>query len=437
MTMVNAFDAGKGVTLDPEDAALIERRARAMGPAYRLFYEEPLHIVRGEGVWLWDSAGRRFLDGYNNVASLGHCHPKVIEAIARQAGILNTHTRYLHGDVVAYAERLLATMPDGLGHVMFTCTGSEANDLALRIARSHTGRDGVIVTRNAYHGVTEAVAELSPSLGPHVPRGARVRVIDAPDPVNVPPEEQGAKMARDLAQAISGMRADGIEPAAFLCDTLFSSDGLYPDPAGFLSQAVEVIRAEGGLFIADEVQAGFARSGEAWWGVARHGVAPDMITMGKPMGNGFPVAGVALRPEVVAEFGAKARYFNTFGGNPVAVAAGMAVMDVIEGEGLMDNSRRIGGMLKEAIGRICEGRDDTVAVRGAGLYLALDCVAGGAPDAEMAAFVVNHMRRNGVLISATGPKGHCLKIRPPLVMGEDEAELLAGALDAALGAWRR
>jgi len=338
MTMINAYDSAQNDALDQADKSLIDRRTKVLGPAYRLFYEKPLHIQRSEGVWLWDKDGRKYLDAYNNVASVGHCHPRVVEAVTKQLSVLNTHTRYLHEGVVTYAERLLATMPDALGHVMFTCTGSEANDIALRIARSYTRREGVIVTRLAYHGLTEAVAELSPSLGAFTPRGPRVRLIDAPDGLRIPAAEQGAKLASDLARAIAGMRADGIEPAAFIVDTIFSSDGLHPDPEDFLKPAADLIRAEGGLFIADEVQPGFARTGDTFWGFQRHGLVPDMVTMGKPMGNGFPLSGAAMRPELVAEFGEKARYFNTFGGNPVAAAAGMAVLDVIAEEGLQANA---------------------------------------------------------------------------------------------------
>ncbi|WLR95530.1 aspartate aminotransferase family protein [Shinella zoogloeoides] len=434
MTMVNAFDPNRASGLEAGDAALIEHRSKVLGPAYRLFYEEPLHLVRGEGVWLYDNKGRAYLDAYNNVASVGHCHPKVVEAVTRQLGTLNTHTRYLHERVVAYADRLLGTMPDALGHMMFTCTGSEANDLALRIARSFTGRQGVIVTSLAYHGVTEAVSEISPSLGGFVPRGPRVRLIPAPNALTVPPAEQGAKLAADLAAAIAAMRADGIEPAAFIVDTIFSSDGLYPDPAGFLKPAVDLVRAEGGVFIADEVQPGFARTGDAFWGFQRHGLVPDMVTMGKPMGNGFPVAGVALRPDLVEEFGAKARYFNTFGGNPVACAAGMAVLDVIEEEGLQDNASTTGAFLKQGLKAIVAGRDDIGDVRGAGLFLAVECVEGGAPNARLAGHVVNHLRRNGVLISATGPGANILKIRPPLVLRRAEAERFVEAMQEALAA---
>lgn len=440
MTMVNAYEPNQTAHLDSEEAALIARRSKALGPAYRLFYEQPLHLVRGEGVWLWDKDGKAYLDCYNNVASVGHCHPKVVEAISGQLGILNTHTRYLHDGVVTYAERLMATMPDGLGHVMFTCTGSEANDLALRIARSHTRRQGVIVTSNAYHGLTESVAELSPSLGDFVDRGPRVQLIPAPDPHNVPPQEQGQRLAADLAQAIAALRKNGVEPAAFLVDTVFSSDGLYPDPAGFLTPAVDLIRAEGGIFIADEVQAGFARTGDRFWGFQRHDLSPDIVTMGKPMGNGFPVAGVAMRPELVGEFGTKARYFNTFGGNPVAAAAGMAVMDVIENEALQANSFEIGSFLKSGLNEIVAGEGIDGEVRGAGLFLAVDFNEEhekSTPAGTLASFIVNHLRQNGVLISATGPRGNILKIRPPLVMQKSEAQLLLNAMEGAFAASRQ
>lgn len=433
MTMANAFDAGRAATLDPEDAALIARRSAALGPAYRLFYQEPLHLVRGEGVWLWDKSGKAYLDAYNNVASVGHCHPKVVAAISGQLGVLNTHTRYLHDGVVAYAERLLESMPDALSHVMFTCTGSEANDLALRIAREHTGRQGVIVTRHAYHGVTEAVAEMSPSLGAGVPQTARVRMIPAPSGA----KGVGRTLAADLALVIAQMRAEGIEPAAFIVDTVFSSDGLYVDPTGFLKPAVDMIRAEGGIFIADEVQAGFGRTGAHMWGFQRHDLVPDMVTMGKPMGNGFPVAGVAMRPRMVAEFGTKARYFNTFGGNPVAAAAGMAVLDVLEEEGLLANAARVGAFLKEGVEKICNAREGGFDVRGAGLFVAVDIndrADGTSPDPARAAAVVNHMRAAGVLISATGPHANTLKIRPPLVLQQTHAEQILDTMDNALAA---
>ncbi|MHA6729688.1 aspartate aminotransferase family protein [Devosia sp. A369] len=433
MTMVNAFDTANAPELSAEDAALIARRNRALGPAYRLFYREPLHAVEGRGVWLYDRKGDAYLDAYNNVASVGHCHPHVVEAISRQAAKLNTHTRYLHDTVVDYAERLLAKLPSSLGHMMFTCTGSEANDLALRIARAATGRQGVIVTRLAYHGLTEAVAEASPSLGGHIVPSPRVRFVDAPDSLRVPAGQQGERLRAGVAEAIASMRADGVEPAALLMDSIFASDGIYPDPAAFLGPAVEEIHKAGGVFIADEVQPGFARTGETFWGFQRHGVVPDFVTMGKPMGNGFPVAGVAMRPDLVADFGARARYFNTFGGNPVAMAAGMAVLDVIEQESLAANAVTMGAYLRDGIEEACKGRPDIAQVRGAGLFIGVECVLSASqntPDAALASAIVNGLRQNRVLISACGKGANILKIRPPLVIQREEADIFLRALRA-------
>ncbi|RYY69270.1 MAG: aminotransferase class III-fold pyridoxal phosphate-dependent enzyme, partial [Comamonadaceae bacterium] len=328
--------------LSADIQALMERRARVLGPAYRLFYETPLHPVRGEGVWLYDADGKRYLDAYNNVASVGHCHPHVVEAIARQAGILNTHTRYLHEGVLDYAERLLATMPSELAHAMFTCTGSEANDLAMRIARAHTKAEGLIITRFAYHGVTSAIAAASPSLGKFVQLGDSVRTVPAPDSYRIAPSDMGPAFAAGVREAIADLKAKGMRPAALLVDTSFSSDGIFTDPPGFLLEAVEAVREAGGVFIADEVQAGLGRTGDAMWGFQRHGVVPDIVTMGKPLGAGHPLAGIAIHPAVLAAFGRECRYFNTFGGNPVSMAAGMAVLDVVEREGLVANAQRVG-----------------------------------------------------------------------------------------------
>src|SRR5438445_7425363 len=274
--------------------AMIARRKRLLGPAYRLFYEQPVQFVRGEGVWLYDPAGNAYLDAYNNVASVGHCHPHVVQAIARQAAVLNTHTRYLHETVLDYAEKLLATFPAEIGQIMFTCTGSEANDLALRVARTCTGGTGFIVTEAAYHGVTSALVELSPSLGLSLPEGSHARLVPAPSSA----ADGGDVFAHHVRAALSDMKKSGIRPAALLVDTIFSSDGVFADPPGFLRPAVEAARAEGALFIADEVQPGFGRSGGQMWGFAHHGLVPDLVTMGKPMGNGHPVAGMAARPEL-------------------------------------------------------------------------------------------------------------------------------------------
>ncbi|HEX4195862.1 MAG TPA: aminotransferase class III-fold pyridoxal phosphate-dependent enzyme [Caulobacteraceae bacterium] len=432
MTMINAYARGGSDSLSAEDEALIARRESVLGPAYRLFYRTPVHFVRGEGVWLFDPDGEAYLDVYNNVASVGHCHPHVVAALARQAAILNTHTRYLNEIVVAYAERLLAKFPAELANVMFACTGSEANDLAIRITKAFTGGTGFIVTEEAYHGVTEAVASLSPSLGHLVDLGVHVRTVPAPLASGGP--QTGAVFAEGVRQAIADLRRHGIRPAALLVDTIFSSDGVHADPAGFLAPAAEAIRDAGGLFIADEVQAGFGRTGEAFWGFARHGVVPDLVTMGKPMGNGHPMAGVVLKPEIAERFGKKSRYFNTFGGNPVSSAVGIAVLDVIEDEGLQQNALAVGAHLKVGLESLARLYPAIGQVRGSGLFVGIDIEAGGlgADPADVAARVVNDLRDHKVLISATGPRANVLKIRPPLVFTAANADLFLERLESVL-----
>ncbi|WP_343592442.1 aminotransferase class III-fold pyridoxal phosphate-dependent enzyme [Paracidovorax wautersii] len=419
---------------DTSTAGLLARRARLLGPAYRLFYEEPFHPVRGEGVWLYDAAGTPWLDAYNNVVPLGHARPEVVEAIARQASVLNTHTRYLHEGILDYAERLLATMPPELGHATFTCTGSEANDLAMRIATAHTGGTGLIVTRFAYHGVTSALACASPSLGQYVRIGDHVRLIDAPQGGDA---DTGRRFADGVRAAIADLQACGIKPAALLVDTVFSSDGVFTAPAGFLHEAVEAIHEACGVFIADEVQPGFGRTGEAFWGFQRHGVVPDIVTMGKPMGNGHPVAGLAVRPPVMEAFGRASRYFNTFGGNPVSMAAASAVLDVIQHNGLQANALQVGNYLRERLAALGERHDIVGEVRGAGLFVGLELMADRstrAPATALAAKVVNGLRQRQVLLSATGPDANVLKIRPPLVFQREHADFLVERLDEVLRA---
>ncbi|MFW5331704.1 aspartate aminotransferase family protein [Hydrogenophaga sp. ZJX-1] len=413
---------------------LLARRARLLGPAYRLFYEQPFHPVRGEGVWLFDAAGTPYLDAYNNVVCVGHAHPHVVEAIARQAATLNTHTRYLHDGILDYAERLLATMPAALGHATFTCSGSEANDLAMRIATAHTGGKGLIVTRFAYHGVTSAIACASPSLGKFVQIGEHVRLVDAPSGGD---DDTGRRFADGVSAAIADLRAHGIAPAALMVDTVFSSDGIFTGPTGFLREAVEAIHAAGGVFIADEVQPGFARTGEAFWGFMRHGVVPDIVTMGKPMGNGHPVAGLVVKPEVMRAFGQTSRYFNTFGGNPVSMAAASAVLDVIEQQDLQRNALRVGRYLRESLAALGQRHALVGEVRGAGMFVGVELVddrSTRTPAAADAARVVNGLRERQVLLSATGEHANVLKIRPPLVFTREHADLLVQRLDEVLTA---
>lgn len=407
-----------------------EGRKQWLGGGYRLFYQEPLHVVRAEGVWLYDSEGRRYLDAYNNVASVGHCHPAVVEAIAAQAAQLNTHTRYLSDAIVEFAEDFLTEFPPELRSLTMTCTGSEANDLALRVARLVTGGQGILVTRWAYHGVTSALAELSPSLGEGFMQGNTVWLIDAPDTFRHP----GA-FGAGVERALEEMKQAGVKPAALLLDTIFSSDGIFSPPPQEIQRAVAQVRAAGGLFIADEVQPGFGRTGSSRWGFARYGVLPDLVSLGKPMGNGHPVAGLVGRPELFAEFGRRQRYFNTFGGNPVSCRAAHAVLQVLRREALQQNAQTTGALLREGLQKLAARYPVIGDVRGEGLFIGVELVSDqrNTPAPEQAAYVVNAMRRKQILISATGPSANVLKIRPPLVFQPEHAALLLETLAEVLG----
>jgi len=420
--------------------SLIARRVRLLGPAYRLFYQNPVEVSRGEGVLLYDRHGNDYLDAYNNVVSVGHCHPRVVAAVHQQMQTLCTHTRYVQESILDYAEDLLGTFGGTIGesgHVMLTCTGSEANDLAMRIARHHTGRRGIIVTEEAYHGNSSVTAGFSPSLGDNSPLGTWVRQVPAPDSYRCDPATLGEKMAEDVARQIKDLQRHGDGLAAFIVDSAFSSDGIYTDPTTVLAPVARVVREAGGLFVADEVQSGFGRLGDSLWGYQRHGIDPDIITLGKPMGNGFPVAGLAVTPQAVERFGRELRYFNTFGGNTVAVAAAQAVLDVIRDEGLLANAQRVGGVLLAGVRELAERYEAIGDVRGSGLYLGVEMVtdrASKAPDAAKAAAIVNGLRERRVLISATGFHGNTLKIRPPLVFGESHADRFLTELRATLAA---
>ena len=326
----------------------LARRRDLLGTPYRLFYSEPVELVRGDGTWVFDAEGERYLDAYNNVPCVGHSHPRVVQALSRQASLLNTHTRYLSKVTLEYAERLLDTLPAELGHVMFTCSGSEANDLALQLARRWTGNAGVIVTSHAYHGTTTATAALSPSLDPTMVAIDQVELVQAP-PSSTGSSEDVDAFGRRVAAAVDALVARGVHPAALIVDSVLSSDGLVPAPAGFLAGAAAAVRAAGGLYISDEVQAGFGRTGHMW-GFERHGVVPDIVTMGKPMGNGYPLAGLAARADIVDAFGRERRYFNTFAGTPVACAAGLAVLDVLAEERLVERAGVVGSQLLADVG---------------------------------------------------------------------------------------
>ena len=412
----------------PDRAAILARRARVLAPTYRLFYEQPLQIVRAEDVWMYDEQGRAYLDAYNNVPVVGHCHPYVVDALTRQARTLNTHTRYLAELPLQLAEELLATMPPELGSVVYTCTGSEANDLAVRVSKAVTGGIGFIVTDFSYHGVTDVLSGMSPEDGG--PLGPGVYTVPSPAAPG-----GAAAFGEHVREALERMRSDGVRVAALLTDTIFSSDGVFADPKGFLADAVRHVQAAGGLFIADEVQPGFGRLGEAMWGFQRHGVVPDLVTMGKPMGNGHPIAAVVARPEVFARFAKRRHYFNTYGGNSVSCAAALAVLHVIQNENLLENARRTGEYLRRGLNALAGRCPALGEVRGAGLFVGVELrvnPASGLAGSAEAKRVVNEMCRRGVLVGSTGRHADVLKIRSPLTFTTQHADLLLEALEQTL-----
>ena len=347
---------------------------------------------------------------------------------------LNVHTRYLHDSIHDYTERLLATMPDSLNRMVMTCTGSESNDLALRIARLWTGRKGVIVSEAAYHGNTEAVTEVSPSSLKNRDPADHVYVI----PISSMPKgesEAGKWFAKEVQRGIQHLEMLGFGCAALLVDSIFSSDGVISDPKGFLFPASEVLKQNGCLLIADEVQPGFGRTGEAMWGFERHGLVPDIVTMGKPMGNGFPVAALVANDSLLERFNAEVGYFNTFGGSQVSVSAATAVLDTLEEERLQENARIVGTYLKSGLDELASRFACLGEVRGAGLFIGIDVVGVDdplQPDKDRASWLINELRQNGVLLGAAGRTGNVLKVRPPLCFSKDNVDLFLERFESAL-----
>jgi 4-aminobutyrate aminotransferase-like enzyme/Ser/Thr protein kinase RdoA (MazF antagonist) len=421
------------------DADLIARRRRALGPALApLSYRRPLHLVRGQGAWLYDAAGRTYLDAYNNVPVVGHAHPRVAEAIGRQAATLNTNTRYLHAAVVELAERISASMPPELDTVMFVNSGSEANDLAWRLATTVTGARGGLVTEWAYHGVTAAIDDLSPSEWRPGRQPPTVATVPAPDtyrPSYASEADGPAAARRALAAAVERLAQRGERPAAIYLDALFTSDGIFAPPPATIHALLSAARAAGALYVADEVQAGHGRGGGGLWSFAAWDLVPDIVTLGKPMGNGHPIAAVVTRAEIAARLAAETEFFSTFGGNPVACVAGLAVLDVIADEGLVERASTVGDALRGGLQALAGHHPAIGDVRGRGLMVGVELVADRttrAPASELAAQVRDAMRERGVLIGATRREGNVLKIRPPLCITVDEARLIVDTLDAVL-----
>ena len=413
---------------------LLERRRRAL-PRSPLFYEHPVHLVRGEGVWLFDPNDLRYLDCYNNVPVVGHSHPRVVQAVTQQQRLLATHSRYLHEAIVELAERLQATLPPELDAVMVVNSGSEANDLAWRIARAATGRSGAVVTACAYHGLTEATHALSPEEWAKGEQPAHVATIPAPDGYRGPyRRDQDGWTHRYAAHIDEAARALGDHGlAAVYLDPAFTADGILSPPPTYLREATQRARALGGLVVADEVQAGHGRSGTHLWSFQASGIEPDVVVMGKPMGNGFPIAALVVRSQLLRAIPEEVELFSTFGGNPVACAAALAVLAIIEDEGLVANAATVGSYLRQGLLTLAERHPLIGDVRGEGLLLGVELVdEAGGPAAGHARKVTEAMRERGILLSATGPAGNVLKIRPPLVFQRDHADLLLQALDEIL-----
>lgn len=429
----------------PEDVpSLLKRRHKVMGERMYLFYDPPLHLVKGEGAWLIDGDGRRYLDCYNNVPQVGHCHPAVSGAIARQARQLNTNTRYLTDQALDYAERLIAGAgpgldTGGLDTVLFVNSGSEANDVAWRIARTVTGHRGALVMDFAYHGITEAIDAFSPANDPKGRVQPHIRTLPAPDGYRGPyrrgENDLGRRYAALAAAPIADLQAKGLGVGAFMVDSAFMTNGILPPVEGYLAGVVEQVRAAGGLFVADEVQSGFGRMGTHFWGHRHHGVTPDFITIGKPAGNGHPLGAVITRRALFSRFQDEAGFFSTFGGNNVSCAAGLAVLEVIEREGLVGNAERTGTLLREGLRGLMAKHAIIGDVRGIGLAIGVELVRDRRtqePAAAETKRLISLIRDEGVLVGSEGVLGNVLKIRPPLVLSPEQAAIAVGAVDRAL-----
>jgi 4-aminobutyrate aminotransferase-like enzyme/Ser/Thr protein kinase RdoA (MazF antagonist) len=427
---------------DPLLTNTLDERRRVIGPNVRLSYREPLKIVRGSMQYLYDDEGRQYLDAYNNVPHVGHSHPRVVEAAAEQMRVLNTNTRYLHDNLIRYAERLVLTLPDPLRVCYFVNSGSEANELALRLARAHTRQRGLIVLDAAYHGNTTTLVSISPYKfnGPGGEgRPSWVRTVPIPDvyrgPFKNDDARAGEKYAKCVGAAIDELRGGGDGLCGYIAESAPSVGGQIIFPPGYLDAVYGAVRAAGGVCIADEVQTAFGRLGSSFYAFEAQRVVPDIVVLGKPIGNGHPLGAVVTTREIAASFDNGMEFFSTFGGNTVSCAVGIAVLDVVEGEGLQEHARRVGEDLSGRLRGLIDRHAIVGDVRGSGLFLGVELVRDRAtlePAAKEASLVVNRLREEGILIGTDGPHANVLKIRPPMPFNEADAELLAETLDRVL-----
>ena len=402
---------------------LIERRDRLLGRNLSIAYEKPLHIVRGSMQYLYDDAGRRYLDAYNNVAHVGHCHPKVVAAGCQQMGLLNTNTRYLSELVLEYAERLTATLPEPLRVCFFVNSGSEANELAIRLARAHTKARELIVLEHAYHGNTTTLIDVSPYKhdGPGG-QGAPSWVHKSPLPKSKEDAEYVVDLVRKLSSKLCG----------FIAESMPSVAGQIIFPDGYLASVYEAVRDAGGVCIADEVQTGYGRIGTHFWAFERYGVVPDIVVLGKPIGNGHPIGAVITTRAIAESFANGMEFFSTFGGNNVSCAIGLKVLEVVQEENLQAHAFEVGERLLGGLRELQQRHEIIRDVRGSGLFIGVELMRESRPASSEAARVVNQMRERGILLGTDGPHHNVLKIRPPMPFTKTDAEQVVNTLDELL-----
>ena len=417
---------------------LVTRRENAIGKGAPLFYEEPLHIVRGEGAYLFDADGKRYIDMYNNVPCVGHANPNVATAMYTQLQKLNVHSRYLHEDILEYAEKIADLHASSIESVVFSCSGTEANEVAMTMARIATGGSAFICTNAAYHGNSDQVGKLT-----YVPleNNKRKNIYSIPYPQTFRPivsglseQELSLKYLQVLEDTITQIQADGIGFAGILFCPIFANEGLPEIPAGFMQAATQMVRDAGGLVIIDEVQSGFCRTGR-WWGYEKVGVEPDIVTMGKPMGNGLPLSATASRKEIVEQYRSRTRYFNTFASSPLQAATGMAVLKEIKDRNILNQVGQIGEYLRNGLEGYLHRIDYIGDIRSQGLFVGIDWVISkndNTPNREGAVRVVNVMKAKGFLMSNAGEHGNVIKIRPPLVFQKEHADAFLEAFDSAM-----
>ena len=417
---------------------IIDLRSKHLGPSLSLSYDEPLHIVYGKRQYLFDAEGNRYLDCVNNIQHVGHCHPKVVEAAQKQYKKLNTNTRYLDETIVTYAKNITATLPDGLDVCFFVNSGSEANDLALRLVRQYTGQKATIILDGAYHGHLCSLIEISPYKhnGPGG-KGPPNFVYTLPMPDSFRGKYQGVncgdKYIEEMQTIINEIHKKGKGVSTFIVEALMGCGGQLILPKGFLKKTFDLVREAGGLCISDEIQIGFGRVGTNFWGFETEGVIPDIVTMGKSMGNGHPLSAVVTTRKIADSFNNGMEYFNSFGGNAVSCAVGQAVLDVIKGEGLQENALEVGGYLLNQLKNLQNNYDLIGEVRGRGLFIGIELVKDKlVPAAIEARNIVNHLKDKGILLSVDGPDHNVIKIKPPLVFNKENSDELVKKIDETM-----